>query len=232
MFKVKVIVLFFVFQTVIVFSQNSYKNERIPHEIYGTAIEQKIFDKDSILLYKKVFTLNKEFTQDKYEIGTYFYYHKNGVLKAKGNYYKPKDRIDLFERRKEYKEGEWLFYSNEGSILSSIFFEENMEHGPFKNYHLNGKLATQGLYKKGVLDGTYTTFFMNEQPHSKIEYKEGKVFNIVEFYNVEGEKINHGTLKNGNGTFKLYDLETGKFKKILKCKNGIKEKETTPKNIN
>ncbi|WP_075341304.1 toxin-antitoxin system YwqK family antitoxin [Tenacibaculum agarivorans] len=220
--KVKVLFLFFVLQVVLVLSQNNTKQKFISHKIYGKAIEEKTLDKEGTLLFKKIFTLNKKLTKEKYEIGTYFYYHKNGTLKAKGDYYKVNE-ANVFGQRKEYKEGEWFFYTDRGTISSIISLKDNKEHGDFKSYHPNGKIASQGSYTNGRLDGVVSSFFMNNQLHRKIAYKSGKVFNVVEFFNSEGEKINHGTLKNGYGTFKAYDLKTGELEKIFTYENGIPE---------
>ena len=226
MTKIKAIFLLFFLQTIIVLSQNRTEQNRVSHKVYGAAIEEATYNKDSVLVVKKIFTLNKKFTKRKYEIGTAFYYYENGILKAKGNYYKP-NKANLFGERAMFKEGEWTIYNEKGNVLSTTFLKDNRQHGIQKNYHINGNVASNGFYKKGNIEGATSHFFINQQLHRKVEYKNGKVFNIVAFYDLKGNKINHGTLKNGYGTLKIYDLETGDLKEVATYEDGIPENKNS-----
>lgn len=218
----KIRVIFFLSFLLIatVFSQNKTVQETVSHPIFGSAVEENVFNKDSTLIVRKIFTLNKKFTKEKYEIGSVFYYYSNGILKAKGGYYKL-NKADMFGQRTEYKEGKWTIYDEEGNISATTFLKKNTKHGDYIEYYPDGKISGSGTFKSGKLNGVSKRFFVNGQLHRAVIYTEGKLMNVKSFYTLKGKKIDFGSLKDGNGTFKSYDLKTGKIETVHTVRNGI-----------
>ncbi len=218
--KIRVIFLLSFLSITTVFSQNRTVQKRVSHPTYGSAVEESIFDKDSTLIVRKIFTLNKEFTKEKYEIGIVNYYYLNRNIKAKGSYYKL-DEADIFGQRTEYKQGKWTVYDEGGNISATTFFKKNKKHGDYIEYYPDGKISGSGTFKLDKLNGVSKRFFVNGQLHREVIYTEGKLMNVKSFYTLKGEKIDFGSLKDGNGTFKSYDLKTGKIETVHTVTNGI-----------
>ncbi len=161
--------------------------------------------------------------------GSYFVYHENGNVMGVGEF------------AKNLINGKMASFDVDGNIIQVALYSEsklmeieiawdaegNELHYPdFKNgngslqyYHPNGFMMGHYEYKNGVLGGITKVYYENGQLQSEIEYKEGLPYSIIQSYNEDGSYKDLGTLKNGNGTFKLYDAN-GKFLMESKYKNG------------
>ena len=54
------------------------------------------------------------------------------------------------------------------------------------------------------------------------EYKSDKIWNIIKYYSENGNKLDFGTLKNGEGILKCYNSD-GDLRSEGLIKNGFKE---------
>lgn len=223
-FKPLVFILF-LFHFVILSAQVTNKQKEIPHTVYGKAIIESTYQNKKIV-HKRIFTLNKQHTKNRYEIGEMILYYDNGKIKAKGNYYKP-NKASLFGTREIKKEGEWFLYDKKEQLLGKTSFKDNREHGSYVYYHKTGKIEAEGTYVNGVLVGTAKKYFTNGQLHRAVKYEKGKIYNVLSFFNKKGKKLDHGTLKEGNGTLKKYDLLTGNFITTYTLENGVIENVET-----
>ena len=215
------IVLFLVLGSL--YAQKTEKKE-VLHPTYGKATEEKIYSDDGKLFNNLIYTNDSTYTQGNFEKGEWKNYYKNGKIKAKGTYVKPMKR-DFFGRRFVNKTGEWLFYTEDGKLAELLNFKDNKENGEYITYHTKGTISGKGHYNNGKLNGLAKKFFENQQLHRAIEYKDGMVFNVKEFYDVNGKEIDCGSLKDGNGTLKVYDLASGAFLETITIKGGAVVKE-------
>jgi hypothetical protein len=77
-----------------------------------------------------------------------------------------------------------------------------------------------------IENGIYSYRYKNGMVKSRTEYKDGKTWNAVSAFDLRGNALDKGTLREGNGTLKIYD-ENGKAEEIEYYKNGklIKKEE-------
>jgi len=117
-----------------------------------------------------------------------------------------------------------LFYRNfdrSGFIKESGYLiHDTVYDGKITIFFPNGKIQSIINYKSGVMEGEEKYFFDNGQLWSTRIIKNGVAWTIINNYNKKGEKMDGGTLKDGNGTLILYD-EKGKLVEIENYKNGI-----------
>ncbi|WP_117879317.1 toxin-antitoxin system YwqK family antitoxin [Aureibaculum luteum] len=211
-----VIILLFVFSGL--YAQESDETE-VSHPVYGKAFVKKIYNDNAKLLNKLIYTRDTTYTKGNFEIGEWIHYYENGKIKAKGTYVNLINR-DFFGRRMTYKTGEWLFYTDDGKLTEVTNYKNDKRHGKYIYYHSNGNVAGKGEFNEDKLVGKAMKFFENGQLHRVINYKDGMAFNVTEFYDKNGKTINFGTLKDGNGTIKIYDLESGMFLETMVIKDG------------
>jgi antitoxin component YwqK of YwqJK toxin-antitoxin module len=82
-------------------------------------------------------------------------------------------------------------------------------------------------YKNGRKNGVSRVYHSNGVLWTERIYVNDKLWNVTVNMNSLGEKVDKGTIKNGNGTVNQYD-ESGALVHILQCTNGyIPEWEDT-----
>ena len=74
-------------------------------------------------------------------------------------------------------------------------------------YSNNGKVSIIERYRMKKLDGDLVSYYENGQLEFIIEYKNNKIWNIKEYYDIDGNKLNFGTLKNGEGELLIYSSQ-------------------------
>jgi antitoxin component YwqK of YwqJK toxin-antitoxin module len=62
-------------------------------------------------------------------------YYSNGVLKSLGDY------------QNHDKEGSWLYWDSIGTQMKEETYDSGRLHGPYKEYHSNGRLRVSGQYE-------------------------------------------------------------------------------------
>jgi MORN repeat variant. len=94
-------------------------------------------------------------------------------------------------------------------------------------YHKNGKIEYTTQNKNGCRYGETFWFFDNGQLEQKAIYKyqvgneSGLRWEILEVFDINGNPLDKGTLKEGNGTWKSYD-KNGNLTSTSIYKNGVK----------
>lgn len=171
--------------------------------------------KNGLLQSKGKLTLNlKDSTLQRYEspykkTGLWTSYYDNGKIQNKGRY----DQDKFI--------GEWITYDEKGKLRVKEQYQNNLLHGLKKTYYPTGKLFSKGEYVEGDLTGRYHLYFENGRLHKIVEYKESKIYNVIECHSKTGRKLDFGTIKNGNGTYKAYDLKTGLLDQTVTIIDGI-----------
>jgi hypothetical protein len=100
------------------------------------------------------------------------------------------------------RDGECLFYRDDGTLFSRVRFTGGVQDGPFVVYHPNGDVAREGTYVSGRLDGIVTAYASERPGAEKIRvccvppgaarlcerYRAGE-FLVEVFYDREGRAI-------------------------------------------
>ena len=140
-------------------------------------------------------------------------YFEDGTLQWIGQY------------NKGLKSGKWFEYFENGNIKTNLTYEKNKREGLFKLYYENGKLKSIGIIKSNVVVGEYEEYFDNGQLNIKIYFEnDGRLNTILEYYDKNGNSLDKGTIKNGNGSFKKYDSDNNLVKTVY-YENGIEKKK-------
>jgi antitoxin component YwqK of YwqJK toxin-antitoxin module len=109
-------------------------------------------------------------------------FYDSGTLKAKGI------------KKDEQKEGQWIFYFEDGKIYREVNFRNNIEDGEWKMWHANGLLYLEQVKVLGKSEGYCKEYYENGSIKEIGEYRNGEYFPI-DFWNEEGRQL----LKNGSG---------------------------------
>lgn len=172
---------------------------------------------------------------DGFKIGEWKHYNKKGKLYATGKYnnlgettgewkiYQENGRIGSIGNLENGKrEGEWKEYHESGQ-LSAIGNYERWKTGEWKYYHENGQLSSIGNFKvqvnsKGIVEawkiGEWKSYHENGQLWTIWAYQDDKLMEIISLFDKNGNKLDQGTLVNGNGTVNRYDEEGNHIKTV------------------
>jgi antitoxin component YwqK of YwqJK toxin-antitoxin module len=99
-------------------------------------------------------------------------------------------------------------------------------YGMYKEFYKNGKTSFEAVHSEGRRAGKATWYYDNGQIKHSAVYKftkddiYGLRWEIVSSFHKDGTPREKGTLKEGNGTWIIYD-DYGKLKEVLEFKNGI-----------
>ncbi|WP_077404658.1 toxin-antitoxin system YwqK family antitoxin [Cellulophaga omnivescoria] len=217
----KSIVLICTLLSVLCITAQRTTRNNIKHKVYGNAIVESKYNKDNILVEQITYTRDTAVTKNHKEIGEISYFYENKKLKAKGNFIVKKDAVASLFGAYRKKNGKWLLYNETENLIAEINYLDDRENGPYIYYHKNGKIGQTGTFSNGKNVGIQNIFFDNGKLHKSTEYKNGLIHNIISLKNKQGNNIEYGTLKDGNGTMNDYDLETGKLKNTYTLEDGL-----------
>ena len=77
----------------------------------------------------------------------------------------------------------------------------------YKTFYSDGSL--KGLHETvdEKLNGKSKFYYRNGDVRSVLEYSDDKLWNVLEYYNVLGNKLDFGNFQNGYGKIKVYDID-------------------------
>jgi antitoxin component YwqK of YwqJK toxin-antitoxin module len=101
---------------------------------------------------------------------------------------------------------ETTYYKN-GAVKSKRNFLNDTIRDTSIYYYPNGSIQEEDIYKNGEIS-EWRYYYESGQLWVQKEYKDGKYFNILQLYDLKGTPLDHGTLKDGNGTVKYYTEDT------------------------
>ncbi|MGB1219241.1 MAG: hypothetical protein ACPG4W_05635 [Flavobacteriales bacterium] len=97
------------------------------------------------------------------------------------------------------KQGEWLFFADNGTDTLSIeFYKDHELDGKQRYFFENGQLAGFVNCVNGVKEGEFVDYFENGQIQTKGSYKSGLMEGDIVFYYKTGELKRKGQYKSGN----------------------------------
>jgi len=188
--------------TFLIYEEGNYSNsERIGKWLYYT-IEDETFKK---ILQKEVDYIDG--FEDKFK-----YFYPNGNIAVAGNY----DRNNHEETMK-------IYYLN-GEIFETILLKNNLKACIQTVLYPDGTIKEKREFYEGKRNGIEQFYHKNGQLWTERIYKNDLLLNVKCNYTKNGKLRDKGTLKDGNGTVKLYD-EKDKIYTIITYKKGLEISE-------
>lgn len=174
--------------------------------------------------YKSYFTNGKMqsegWIQDNQSQGQWLFYDESGDLNLKTFY--TDDELTGYKEQfsggkntnEQYYYFGWLesmkHFDNEGKTIAVDSFPK--ASGKYRLLHANGKLAAEGSYRNGFLNGLFKSYYFDGSPELISYYKGGELDSTYTSYYYGGVKYVDAAYKAGNkhGAWTYYD-EDGKL---------------------
>jgi len=173
----------------------------------------------------------------------YWYYNKDvygylikdkGKLKPRKTYRKEfysdgKLRIEATEINNK-KDGAYKTYFQNGFPQCNCNYKYGKADSIQIKHFENGQISLICNYKNGKEDGKTIYYFDNGQIWSERIYNDGKPWEVLTNFDINGNVMEKGTLKDGNGTLFIYD-ENGKLTDIEYYEKGKLKRTEKQNNI-
>lgn len=85
--------------------------------------------------------------------------------------------------------GPSLFFAEDGTLLSSVSYQEGKKEGREERYYLSGALYSTVDYKNGKKVGTETYFQESGEIKISIPYESGRVHGVAQVFRPNGETL-------------------------------------------
>lgn len=85
--------------------------------------------------------------------------------------------VDYDDEKKNFLEGEQIFYHKNGSIERKVYYLNNKANGPMTEYYPNGSILAEAFYDSGVLDGDMIQYYPDGKYATIAKYDNGKLHN-------------------------------------------------------
>lgn len=217
---------------------------------YSDKLRDTIYNSDTLVV--RTFKINgkidtKEYyIQDTLSSYTFYVYNKDHYYtsshsvgkKAKINfnqgfvkefYLDGKPKAEYHTNRRSATEGNYKTYYKNGNPECDCQHVNGLREGIQNHHYENGQTKSLGNYKNDKREGKTSFYYENGQLKKEVMFKNGIPWETLSHYDANGNPIEKGTLKNGNGTYYIYD-DKGKLENIELYKNGkLKKKNYSPK---
>ncbi|KAI9452622.1 hypothetical protein F5148DRAFT_1289541 [Russula earlei] len=110
-------------------------------------------------------------------------------------------------------------YAQNGKISQQTSFINKVPNGPAKRYYPDGTIQDEVILKDGEPDGLRRYYYPSGKIWVEQEMRNGSPWTVIANYTEAGIKRDPGTLKEGNGTVKLYN-DDGTLRETILYKNG------------
>lgn len=120
-------------------------------------------------------------------------------------------KVSQGKMRNRVREGEWIFYHQDGSsILSREFYTNGQKNGTKTDYFINGAIALEEFYKDGERDGSSTHYTENKTVLKEFTYNKGLLHGSAKIYDALGQLIKEGAYKRNrkDGIWTYYENGT------------------------
>ena len=119
---------------------------------------------------------------------------------------------EVFSPLTNVKNGNFIFYHENGNIKSEGNYILGKKEGEYKWYFKNGNKEAVENYSKGKLEGKYIEYFANGNINYKVNYKNDKLEGDAEYYHLNGENSQIGKFNNNQKIGKWdYWFENGEY---------------------
>jgi uncharacterized protein len=96
-----------------------------------------------------------------------------------------------------------ISYSIKGIQTKKTQCKKGIPHGVHKKYDDLGRVLETGYYRDGIMDSTWTWYYVNGQPKQVANYNLGKREGQQLFYNRQGHTYATANLENGSGVINI-----------------------------
>ncbi|MUP45604.1 redoxin domain-containing protein [Gramella sp. BOM4] len=123
----------------------------------------------------------------------------NYANKTSHFYFRTVDHID----DGYYVQDRWA----DGSLQMQGFYKDKeltVREGKFTYYEKIGSKTKETVYRNNELVSE-KNWYTGEKLKNEFEYKNGMIYNILYTYDLSGNKVDHGSIKNGTGSVILYN---------------------------
>jgi hypothetical protein len=122
----------------------------------------------------------------------------------------------------------YFWYANNQILSTQGGFDGKLLDGAYSSFYLNNNLKESGKFKNGLKAGEWRTWYENGQLMERMHWKKGMRNRYYELHNEKGEKIMSSVYKNDQLNGKQIIYQSGKVVSSKKYKNGaeviVKEK--------
>lgn len=124
------------------------------------------------------------------------------------------------EFKQGYAEGRWEYY-RKNELSSYLTYKNGYLDGECGEVKPSGDLKETGFYKNGKKDGTWKTYYSDDQVKQLDEYKDGDLRKTVTYYTDGSVQRERNFLnKKEHGVDKSFEWETGVQKSEKYYENG------------
>lgn len=117
--------------------------------------------------------------------------------------------------------GKHVYYFRDGSIKMVLYYLNDKKHGSQKTYYQGGVLKEEYSNKNNKANGIYRFYHPNGKLWVEKIYQNDLLVNVTALKDAEGNDLEIGNFKNGNGDLNFYDSK-GQVYAIKTYKNGVK----------
>lgn len=174
-----------------------------------------------------------EFKDDK-PVGKFKYYYPNDSVRAIMNFrqngkvaYAKLFHLSTGKRMgegkyiQEVKDSVWIYYDENGTLLSKDNYVMGKKNGISYVYLPDGKLAEERNYKMDVQDGPFKQYLDGKRLRGQGNYVNGQLDGKATYYYPNGVEVATGWYKNGQKTGPwIYKEDSGKIKERELYKDG------------
>jgi len=179
---------------------------------------------DSIFIYLFVFIFSTSIFAQKDTI--WFDANWNKSTKVQSSYFRPapakKDngyllvdyylsgskQMEAFSHTLEEEkfEGEVIWYYENGKIMQTVNYKNNIPNGLRKNYHESGSLKSEYSYLDDKITGDWVSYHENAKLAESGKYEDDERTGIWKEYHKDGKLKGEGQYKEGKkiGVWKMY----------------------------
>ena len=103
-------------------------------------------------------------------------------------------------------DGEVTWYYENGKVMQTVNYKNNMPHGLRKNYHESGSLKGQYSYIDDKITGEWVAYHENSKLSEEGNYEDDKRTGVWKEYHKNGKLKGEGKYKNDKkvGVWKMY----------------------------
>lgn len=146
----------------------------------------------------------------------------NGLKQGKWIFYKNDTINSIGYYAKDQLNGIWTYFYPNQKMHQKGNYTNNKQNGIWKYYFDSGQFMGKGLLINDNQEGVWKWYYKNGQLYTERVYKDGRLIEIINCFDKNGNQINCGKITNGNGMLLAHDIfdETDTVEEII-FENGL-----------
>lgn len=110
-----------------------------------------------------------------------------------------------------------------GSLYEEGRLINDKQEGVWNQYYEDGALGIVKNFTNGVINGEFKQLYPNGNVKLRLDFLNGRIWNVIEMRDINGNSLDSGSLKNGNGTLISYD-DNGNLQQVQNIVDGQVQK--------